>query len=211
MHLFKIEMHTKIKDKKAIIGDYQLLVSLYPDKQAFKVMLAEQYAKDDKNKEAEDLLRTVLADAPDEVAPKLLLLDFLRSTNKKKSLEEFHLITEQYKDQPTMLFYMANWMSSKRGFEEANTVLNRIIALEKNTNVGLASKVLLAKNAFDDKDYDTADKLVTEILKTNTSLIGAKIVRAKLFLVKKQYDGAVKLLNEISWSRPNSDEALPFY
>ncbi|MDD5124974.1 tetratricopeptide repeat protein [Methylovulum sp.] len=208
MHLFKIEMHTKIKDEKAVIGDYQLLVSLYPDNQAFKVMLAEQYAKAGKNKEAEALLRAILVDAPDEVTPKLLLLDFLRVTNKEKSLEEFHLITEQYKDHPSMLFYMANWMSSKRNFEEANTVLNRIIELEKNTEVGLAAKVLLAKNAFDDKNYDKADKLVTEVLKVNTSLIDAKIVRARLFLVKKQYDDAIKLLNEISWSKPDSDEVL---
>lgn len=206
MHLSRLELHTKLKDKNAVIGDYQALISQYPDKPEFKVMLAEAYAKAGKNKEGEELLRVVLANAPDDVGPKLLLLDYLWSTNKEKAMEEFHGFTEQYKDRSNMLLYLANWMTTKRNFEEANTVVNRIIRLEKNSNLGLAAKTLLAKNAFDGKKFDEADKFVSEILTENSSHIDAKIIKAKIFIVEKQYDKAVNLLNEISWSKPDSDE-----
>ncbi len=208
MHLSRIGLHTKLKDKSAVVGDYQALISQYPDNDAFKVLLVGEYSKVGKNKEAEELLRAMLVKTPDEVTPKLLLLDFLESTNKEKALEEFHRFIEQYKDKPGMLLDLANWIAKKMNFKESNAILNQIIRLEKNSNIGLAAKTLLAKNAFDNKDFDNADKLINETLEANPAYVDAKIVRAKLFWVKKQYDEAIKLLSEISWSNPDSDNVL---
>jgi len=208
MHLARIDLHSKLKDKNAVVSDYLSLISNYPDNQAFKVMLVAQYTKVGKSKEAEELLRAMVVKSPEDVAPKLILLDFLDSVSQEKALEEFHSLKERHKNQPGMLVDLANWVATKRNFKESNAVLNRVIGMEKNSNVGLAAKTLLAKNAFDDKDFDNAGKFVNEILEANSAYVEAKVVRAKLFMVKKQYDEAIKLLSEVSWSKPDSDEVL---
>lgn len=69
-------------------------------------------------------------------------------------------------------------------------VLNRVIELEEDSNVGL-----LAKIAFDQKDYKEAGRIVDEILDANSNYDDGKILRARLLLVKEQYDEAIELLN----------------
>ena len=63
-------------------------------------------------------------------------------------------LRRRHKDQPRMLLDLANWMIARRNFEEAKTALNRVIELEEDSIVGLSAKTLLAKIAFDNKDFE---------------------------------------------------------
>ena len=207
LDFFKIQLDAKTKNIDAVIADYQKLVASHPDNQEFKVTLAKIYAQMGKTKEAEELLRTLVDFEPNNVQPKLLLLDFLSATAREKLGEQFQQFTQKHKDQPRILFDLANWMVARRNFEEAKTALNRVIELEEDSVVGLSAKTLLAKIAFDNKDFEGSKKIVEEILDANSSYDDAIVLQARLLLVKEQYDEAIALLNKVIWSKEDSEEA----
>lgn len=207
LDFFKIQLDAKSKNLDAVIEDYQKLVASYPDNQEFKTTLAKIYAQAGKTKEAEELLRNIIDSDPNNIQPKLMLLDFLTATAKEKVNEQFNQFLEKHKDQPRMLLGLANWMIARRNFDEAKTALNRVIELEEDSNVGLSAKTLLAKIAFDNKDFEGSEKIVEEILDANSSYDDANVLKARLLLVKEQYDDAIALLNKVIWSKENSDEA----
>ncbi|CAA9889377.1 Beta-barrel assembly-enhancing protease [Candidatus Methylobacter favarea] len=207
-HLFKVQLDAKTENIDAVISDYQKLVSLSPENQEFKIALAKIYSQSGKTKEAEEVLRGLIDEEPDNVKAELMLLDFLFVTNKEKVEEQFHQLTEKHKNQPRMLLDLSNWMIVSENFNEARKVLNRVIELEENSNVGLTAKTILAKIAFDQKDYLATKRMVDEILEANSNFDDGKILRARLLFVNKQYDQAIDLLNSVMWSKPDSDEAL---
>jgi len=82
--------------------------------------------------------------------------------------------------------------------------------LEDNSIVGLSAKTLLAKIAFENKDFEGSGKIVEEILDANSSYDDARILQARLLLLKEQYDEAIALLNKVTWSAEGSEEANLF-
>ncbi len=207
LDFFKIQIDAKAKNIDAVLTDYEKLVASHPENQEFKVTLAKIYAQAGKTKEAEELLRSLVELEPNNVQPKLLLLDFLSATAREKVDIQFQKFTDSHKDQPRMLLELANWMIAGGNFEAAKPALNRVIELEKNSNVGLSAKTLLAKMAFDNKDFEKSEKIIKEILDENSSYDDAKVLQARLLLVKEQYDDAIALLNKVVWSKGDSEEA----
>ena len=207
LDFFKIQLDAKTKNIDAVILDYQQLVTSHPENQEFKVTLAKIYTQTGKTKEAEELLRSLVDSEPNNVQPKLLLLDFLTATAKEKVDDQFYQFTEKHKDQPRLLLELANWMIARRNFEEAKTTLNRVIELEEDSIVGLSAKTLLAKMAFDNKDFEGSEKIVEEILNANSNYDDARTLQARLLLVKEKYDEAIALLNKVIWSNERSEEA----
>ncbi len=208
LHLLKINLDVKTKNIDAIIGDYNQLVSLYPENQEFKIELAKIYAQTGKKKEAEDILRGLITEKPDDIKMKLLLLDFLTASAPERVQEQFQLITEQYKKDSKTLLSFTSWMIARKKFDEAKDILNRIIELDDEAEQVLSAKMLLANVDFYVKDFDAATKIVDEILEDNENHIDAKILQARLLLTKSQYDEAIKLLTKILWDKADSKEAL---
>ena len=200
LDFFKIQLDAKSKNLDAIMKDYEKLVASHPDNKDFKVTLAKIYTQAGKTKEAEELLRSIVDSDPNNIEPKLMLLDFFTATDKEKVNGQYNHFLEIHKDQPRMLLGLSNWMIARRNFDEAKTALNRVIELEENSNVGLSAKTLLAKIAFDKKDFEESEKIVEEILDANSSYDDAKVLKARLLLVKEQYDEAIALLNKVVWS-----------
>lgn len=206
--LFKIQLDAKIKGIDAVVADYHELVSLYPDNQEFKVTLAKIYAQIGKKKEAEDLLKELITVSPDDIKLKLLLLDFLTASAPERVQEQFRQFTEQYKDASKTLLNFATWMIARKSFDEAKNVLNQVIELDEDADQVFSAKMLLAKIAFDLKDFAISKKIVEEILADNSSYIDAKILQARLLLAKNQYDDAIDLLSKVLWDKPDSEETL---
>jgi len=208
LDIFKIQMDAKAKNLDAVITDYQKLVESNPDNQEFKITLAKIYSQSGKTKEAEDVLQGLVDSEPNNIRAELLLLDFYQATAPDKIDKQFLQFTEQHKKQPRMLLALADWMIARKNFDQAKKVLNTVIELEENSNVGLGAKTILAKIAFDLKKTDEAQKIVDEILESNSNYDDAKILNARLLLVKEQYDEAIDLLTKVTWSKPDSDEAM---
>lgn len=208
LDLFKIQMDAKTKNLDAVITDYQKLVESNPDNQEFKITLAKIYAQAGKVKEAEEVLRSLIDSKSNNVAAELLLLDFYQATAQEKVEQQFLQFTEQHKEQPRMLLAFADWMIARKNFESAKKILNQVIKLEEDSNVGLSAQIILAKIAFDLKNTEEADRIVDQILNANPNYDDAKILKARMFLVKENYDEAIDLLTKVTWSKPDSDEAM---
>lgn len=208
LRLFKIQLDAKAKNIDAVVGDYQELISLYPDNREFKITLAKIYVQIGKKNEAEDLLKGLITANPDDIKLKLLLLDFLEASSPERIHDQFRQFTEQYKDQSKALVTFATWMIARKNFGEAKNVLNQVIELDEDADQVLSAKTLLAKIAFDLKDFETTKKTVEEILAGNSNYIDAKILQARLLILKAQYDDAVDLLSKILWDKPDSEETL---
>jgi tetratricopeptide (TPR) repeat protein len=205
--MFKIQIHAKAKDMDAVVSDYQTLISLYPDDTEFKVTLAKIYTQMEKKTEAEAVLRKLIDQFPEDVRPKLLLLDFLATISTEKTVGQFRQFVDKHKAQPKMLLDFANWMMVRKNFDEANSVLNQIIASGQDADASYMAKMLLAKNALEVKNYEVASKAVDEILEAKPDDYNAKILKARLFMAKQLPDEAMEILNKLTWSNPNSDEA----
>lgn len=208
LDLFKIQMDAKSKNLDAVITDYQKLVETNPDNQEFKITLAKIYAQAGKTKEAEEVLRNLVNSKSNNVGAELLLLDFYQATAQEKVDQQFQQFVEQHTKQPRMLMAFADWMIVRKNFEQAKKVLDQVIALEEDSNIGLSAKTILAKIAFDLKNMEEAEKVIDEILDANANYDDAKILKARLLLVKEQYDEAIDLLTKVTWSKPDSDEAM---
>ncbi|MDO9047773.1 MAG: tetratricopeptide repeat protein [Methylobacter sp.] len=208
LRLFKIQLDAKTRNSDAVVADYHELVSLYPDNQEFKIILAKIYAQTGKKAEAEELLKGLIAAKPDDINLKLLLLDFLAASNPERVQEQFRQFTEQYKDKSKTLLAFATWSIAQKNFDEAKKVLNRLIDLDEDIEQVLSAKMILAKIAFDVKDFETSEKIVAEVLAANSNYIDAKVFQARLLLTKKQYDDAIDLLSKVLWEKPGSEETL---
>jgi tetratricopeptide (TPR) repeat protein len=208
LHFFKIQLHAKAKDMAAVIADYQNLTRLYPENQDYKITLARLYTQIDKKRDAEALLRGLIAASPDSIKPKLLLLDFLTDTAQEKVANEFQQFVIFFKKEPRRLLDLANWTISHKRFDDAKNVLNQIVDSEDDNVVGLSAKTLLAKIAFEDKNLPETEKLIREILEDNSNYNDAKILQARIFLIKKQNNEALDLLNKILLNQPELEEAL---
>lgn len=206
--LFKIQLDAKNKNIDAVVADYNELVSLYPENQEFKVTLAKIYAQLGKKKEAEDLLTGLIAVSPDNVKLKLLLLEFLVASAPERVQPQFKQFTEQYKDKSKELLTFASWMITRKDFDEAKIVLDRVLDLDESAEQVLSAKILLANIAFDQKDFEATKKFIDEILAGNSNHIEAKILQARVMLVKNQYDEAIDLLSKVLWDKPDYEKAL---
>jgi tetratricopeptide (TPR) repeat protein len=208
LDLFKIQLDAKTKNMAAVVSDYQKLVESHPDNNEFKVTLAKIYTEVGRAKEAEKLLRDIIDTEPNKVDNQLLLLDFLSATAEGKVNEQFHQFAALHKNQPRLLLELSKWMIARKNNNEAKKVINQVIELEENSDVGIAAKIILAKIAFDDQDFDAMSTIVDDILKNNSGDDDARILQARLLLVREQYDEAITLLTKVIWSKADSEEAL---
>ncbi|MFI3222711.1 MAG: tetratricopeptide repeat protein [Methylococcaceae bacterium] len=207
LDFFKIQLDAKNKNTDAVIVDYKNLANAYPDNNEFKITLAKIYTQTGKVTEAEALLQNIINAEPNNIQSILMFLDFTAATNKEKLIDKFKLFSEQHKEQPRILLTLANWMTSRKYVVEAETNLNQVIKIEKNSNVGLAAKVELAKIALETGSIEKSKKIIDSILTTNSSFDDANVLKARILLTQGQSDEAITFLNKVIWSKENSEEA----
>ncbi|MEQ1530801.1 MAG: tetratricopeptide repeat protein, partial [Methylococcales bacterium] len=126
----------------------------------------------------------------------------------EKVEQEFQQLVEKHNQQPRLLFDLSSWMVARGKLDEAKKVLNQVVELEENTDVGLKAKTVLAKIAFENRNLEESGRIVDDILSANSNYDDAKILQARLLLVKEKYDEAIMLLNKILWSKADSEEAM---
>jgi tetratricopeptide (TPR) repeat protein len=207
LDFFKIQLDAKNKNPDAVIADYKNLVASYPDNNEFKVTLAKIYTQTGKIPEAEALLQTILDTEPNNIQSILMFLDFTDATNKEKLAEKIALFSDLHKKQPRILLGLANWMMVRKNFDDAKQSLNQVIKLEKNSNVGLAAKIELAKIALETEKTEESKKIVDDILVINSSYDDANVLKARILLIQGNLDEGISFLNKVIWSKENSEEA----
>ncbi len=153
------------------------------------------------------LLKAIIDVEPNNVQLILMYLDFTAATNKESVTDKFKFFSEQHKDQPRFLLALANWMTSRKNFNEAKNNLNQVIKIEKNSNIGLSAKVELAKIALETGNLIESKKIIDTTLAINSSYDEANVLKARILLAEGESDEAITFLNKVIWSKENSEEA----
>jgi len=207
LHLLRLQFHAKDKDTAAVLNDYHSLINEFPKNKDLKILFVKELLGMGKEDEAEKVLRNVIADTPDDVQPKILLLEFLLSKHGFGDVvtSQFNQFVDQSSGQPPILLALSQWMVSKKNYDEANLLLEKIAAKEKGTKFGYAAKTQLANNALAVNDWGRASQLADELLQENPNFDDAKIIKVKLLFEKKQFDDAIEILDKLSWNQPKSD------
>lgn len=208
LRLFKIKINAKKNNIDAVAEDYKKLIELYPDSDNFKLSLASIYSMSDKLKEAEELLRDMVAKRPDKLEPNIVLLEFLNAKSKDRVVDEFNSLLANFNKNPAGKLEMSKWMLANGYLEAASNGLKQVVDSEKDNKTGLSAQTILAEVAVSNKEYDKANEAIAKILKANSDFVDASLLKARLFLIKNEVDQAIELLNKVVWTKNDSDNAF---
>jgi len=208
LRIFKIKINAKNNNISGVIDDYKKLIELYPDVDNFKLSLASIYAMQDKVDLAEGLLRSMLANQPQKVEPKLILLEFINAKNKSRLESEFYSLLDSSKENPQTILELSKWMLANGNLEQAKKGLQIVIDGKNNGKAALSAMAILADLELSKQDYVSAEKNIENILLEDPDFLEANLLKAKFFLLKKEPDKAIELLNKLTWSKNDSDAAF---
>ncbi|NOQ63314.1 MAG: tetratricopeptide repeat protein [Methyloprofundus sp.] len=213
LHGLRINIHGKQKNTAAVIQDYLTLIDSFPDKNAqYKISLAKIYTREKKNTEAEAMLHSLISDHPKAVHSKILLLDFLMTTDEEKVNPQIDAFRQQFAQQePNQLLVIAKWALAQGETAKVDEILLQIISEESGSKIAKKAQILQAKIAFDQQDYAKSNKITTELLQRDANQLGAKLLQARVLLVEEKYAEAKTYLDKMLWSHPKSDETLALF
>ncbi len=208
LRLFKIKVNAKKNNVDAVIEEYKKVIELYPDSDNFKLSLASIYSMTDKLKEAESLLREMVAKSPDKAEKNIVLLEFLNAKYKERVVDEFNIMLPRFDKNPGGALELSKWMLANGYLEAASAGLKQVADTEKDNKTGLTAQTILAEIAINSKEYDKADEAIAKILKADSEFVDASLLKARLYLLKNEVDQAIELLNKIVWAKNDSDNAF---
>ncbi|MCQ8127174.1 tetratricopeptide repeat protein, partial [Methylomonas rivi] len=205
---FKIKIHAKQNKSDSVIEDYKALIELYPDTENFKLSLASLYSMTDRLQAAETLLREMIEKNKERTESKIILLEFLNAKAKDRVASELKAMLAGWTDNPAGMLELSKWMLVSGYLNEAENGLEKIVAIEKNSSLGLTAKTILAEVYINKKQYDQADAAISAVLNENSEFVEANLLKARLFLINNKVDDAIDLLNKVVWAKNDSDNAF---
>ena len=207
LRLFKIKINAKKNNMEAVIDDYKQLIEIYPDAENFKLSLASIYAMTDKLQLAEALLREMVVKKPDNIEPKIVLLEFLNAKNKERVSPEFKVMLTDSNNKPANVLELSKWMLVSGYPDDAASGLKQVASLDSNDKTGLTARTILAEIDLRKKEFDKAEKEISDILAVDSDFFDASLLKARLFLNQNKTDEAIELLNKAVWTKNDSDQA----
>ncbi|WP_426992342.1 tetratricopeptide repeat protein [Methylomonas sp. CM2] len=207
LRLLRIKAYSARNDIEKVVAEYESLVTLYPDVDNFKVTLASMYSMTGKLDKAENVLRQIVEASKDKIEPKVVLLEFLNAKAKDRVVSEYSALSRAAKNDQNTVFELSKWMIAS-GFRDAGVNgLKDVLSVEKNSDLGLAAKTVIAEMALGDKRYDEVDKALTEVLTVKPDFYEAKLLRGRLLLSENKVDDALEFLNKLVWEKKDADSA----
>lgn len=206
--LLKLQVHSQIKDLAAVEQDYFDLIKRFPENFEFTYSLVKHYSDIGQEDKALEKLQTLIDTHPDELKPKLVLLDYLMQKRPEQVEKTLAGYLAQYPDDTDLLFRSVAVNVRLNKNAEAKQALNKIIELKPKTKEGLSAKIMLAKMAFQENDTELAQNLAKEVLSEDKNNLDAALMKARLDLQKGLTDEAIANLRVVLRDFTNSEEAL---
>ncbi len=206
--LLKLQVHSQIKDLPAVEQDYFGLISQFPENFEFTYSLVKHYSDIGQDEKALEKLQTLIDAHPEDLKPKLVLIDFLMQKRPEQVEKTLAGYLAQYPDDADLLFRSVAVNVKLNKNTEAKQALNKIIELKPKSKEGLNAKIMLAKMAFQDNDTELAQNLIKAVLSEDKTNQDASLMKARLDLQKGLTDEAITNLRLVLRDFTNSEEAL---
>jgi len=209
LRLLLANLNTRAGRDGRAIELLQEVITLEPTKLAHRVSLARFYENKSAFSEAERVLRTAVKDLPDRPEIKLGLVSYLKQQQGIKVAEA--QLLSFIKDSPDnyeLKFGLAKIYMNDKNTADAVKVYEDIIKIDGVGKDGLKSRNLLARIRIAEKNLDSANKLIAEVLKENTQDSDALMMRGMLALSQNKLDSAIADFRSVLKDNPNLPEVL---
>ena len=208
LDMLKIQLHKELGDDEAVIQDFEILIPKHPDNKTLYYSQLKALLDMGKSKKVEEALRKAINVFPSDIDMKLMLITHIEHRNlaeAEKLLKEFIVAQpESYQLKSRLAeFYIAN-----QRILDAEPVLKGIVVADPIGKDGLNAKIRLADLAWIQKDKETVNELVEQVLAVDSGNGKALLLRAQLRLDNKQADAAISDLRIVLRDQPDSDRAM---
>jgi len=208
LDMIKIQLHKEQGDDEAVIQDFEILIPKHSDNKTLYYSQLKALLDMGKSKKAEEALRKAIDAFPSDTDMKLIMIAQIERRDlaeAEKLLKEFIVAQpESYQLKSRLAeLYIVNQRVS-----DAEPVLKDIVAADPIGKDGLNAKIRLADLAWIQKDKETANELVEEVLAIDSGNGNALLLRAQLRLDNKQADDAISDLRIVLRDQPDSDQAM---
>ena len=205
-YLTLLEQSRRFEDMNKI---YDKLAEMFPEERW--VAQSQAQLQNGVLRRHDDAMQTLAAFVernPGDVEAKLLHVGLARTVNAAQGVSLLDSYIEQYPESTELRFARVEVLLTDGRTEEVIQDLNRLIETEGQSELASMARVSLAGIRAGEGDFDTATRLVNEVLGYSSDDVPALIMRARLSLQNQQFDDAVTDLRLAIRNDPDSDEAL---
>ncbi len=209
LRLLEIQLYTQKRDLQALEHRYRQLVEKYPKRDDFRYGLIRLLVVAGKKSDAKDILLNLVQDQPDQLQPKLTLLEFYRQFEPNQLKPETQDMLDRARSQPDILLGIAHWYWQVGMLAVAENQIKDIVDKPDFSEETIEQARLdLIRIALQQNRIEEARILVQSLLNDNPNLIPGKILKSRIFLVQNDLESARELLTKVLFEQPNSDEAM---
>lgn len=211
IELGKLKLLDQIRDWQREEALLKKLVAQYPD-QGFQNQLVRLYLLEKRPEDAVKELRASIDTRPNDPAPELALVRLLASFNgpqaARQELED--RIKAGIKAGNDVFIYqlaLAQFDFTQGDFDSSKHLLENLIA-NSPAKDALTARVTLAQMYVNQKQFDEAESLVSQILKQDARNISGLTLRASIRVNRGQFEPAIADLRTALNDQPHSTELM---
>ena len=204
----KLQIHTQSNDMAAVEQDYLDLIKQFPDSLQYSYALAKHYADNGHEDKAVAMLQSVIDKHPNDLQPKLVLVDYFMQKAPEMAEKHINTFLGQFPEAADLHFRLAGLYIKQNKIAEAKQILTKVVELKPDSKDGQKSKMMLARIAFQENDFDTAKNQLKEVLGKDKHNLDAHLLKARLDIRNGLNDEVISDLRGVLRDFPNSDEAF---
>ena len=205
----KVQIYERQGDLAKAETELKKLIEANPKEVTYHAQLAQLYIAQKRNDEAERELRTIMDLRPNDSKAGIELVRFLGATKGAPAAQ--HELEALIKKGGNVIDYqlaLVDLEVAQGKYDEAKSLVQALIAGEKTPANIAAAQSKLAELYARKRDYDSADKTISEVLNKDRRNIPALKLRAAIRLSQGHTDDAISDLREALNDQPKAPDLL---
>jgi cellulose synthase operon protein C len=193
LHLFALSLAEKNADVAAQEASIRKIISIDPKQSGYKKALVTFLLNQKRYDDAEQQIRAIAADSPEDLSLQLDLVRYLMSFPGKGSeaaISELNRLIAAGKNVPQYKSALAQLLFELGRRDESFSLLKDIIATEKISEAGIAARLDLGNKYIGLKQYDDAAPLINEALANDARNAEGLRQRAALKIAAGEFEPA---------------------
>jgi tetratricopeptide (TPR) repeat protein len=210
LQLLKVRLFGQAGDLKSVEAVLQNLVQLNPQELGYRKLLVNFFVEHDRISDAEKEMRDLAAANPTDPAGALDLVRFLYSVKKSPDAARQELDARIRAGGEIFQFQLAlaEMDLAEGNRTDGKRLLEQLVSTGNSPEKLRTATIALARMYLGNRDFDPAETLVTDILRSDAHDVPALKIRASIRIERAQLDGAVAdLLNALNY-QPRSTELM---
>ena len=204
----KIQTEVDGKDYEAAIAGYRALIEQNPDKRELSYGLVQLLVKIGRQAQAEAFLHEIIDKYPTDTNAKLALVGFIAQHDPSEAEKSLAKFVAENPNNTSLLSQLAGLYAGQQRYADAQSVLERIVGIDKAGNAGMLAKLGLARVALAQKDDKVAAARIAEVIAADANNPDALLLRSLMRLQNKEIDAAIADLRIVLAANPKQDKAL---